>query len=194
VLVLCTGNICRSPMAEVLLADELGRRGVEAAVHSAGLLEDGRPASEHSVTLMAERGLDLSAHASRVMTPTMLEGADLILGMERRHIREAAVLVPACWRRAFTLRELARLVTAAGPRPVAIPLGDWLDTLVAGRTPAAHLGESADDEVADPIGRSLRTYRKCAEALDELGATVVAHLWPPADEAVSPTSLRSTIA
>jgi protein-tyrosine phosphatase len=178
--VLCTGNICRSPMAEALLADALARRGVDAHVHSAGLLEDGRPASGHSVTCMAGRGLDLSAHRSRVMTAELLEGADLIVGMERRHVREAAVLAPASWPRAFTFRELARRAEAAGPRPPGVALADWLAGLVEGRTTAAHLGESGDDDVADPIGRSLRTYAKCAEALDGLVATVVDNLFPDA--------------
>jgi protein-tyrosine phosphatase len=181
-------------MAEVLLADELSRRGVDATVHSAGLLEDGRPASEHSVRVMADRGLDISRHASRVMTPEMLDGADLIIAMERRHVREAAVLAPDRWPRAFTLRELERRLTAAGPRPAAVPLEDWLTEIAADRTPSDHLGESPADDVEDPIGRSLRTYRKCAESLDGLVASVVDHLWPTTDEALSSESLRSTTA
>ena len=186
---LCTGNICRSPMAEVLLADALTRRGVDARVHSAGLLEDGRPASEHSVTCMADRGLDLSAHASRVMTPDLLAGADLVVGMERRHVREAAVLDRAVWPRSFTLRELVRRAEAAGPRPAEVDLGAWLAHLSEGRTTADHLGTSRDDEVADPIGRPLKHYRRCAEDLVDLTARLVALLWPgdaPADQAVTP--------
>jgi protein-tyrosine phosphatase len=181
-------------MAEVLLADALARRGVAAHVSSAGLLEDGRPASEHSVTCMADRGLDLSGHASRKMTPELLAGADLLVGMERRHVREAAVAAPDSWSRAFTLRELARLATAAGPRPADVTLDVWLAHLTADRTTSAHLGASADDDVADPIGRSLRTYRKCADELVSLVATVVDHLWPASGDAVEPDALRSTTA
>ena len=191
---LCTGNICRSPMAEVLLADALARRGVAAHVSSAGLLEDGRPASEHSVACMAGRGLDLSAHRSRAMTAELLGGADLLLGMERRHVREAAVLAPGTWERSFTLRELARRAAEAGPRPADVPLADWLARLAAGRTPDVHLGSSRDDDVADPIGRSLRTYRRCATDLERLVATVVDHLWPATRDAVDPDPVRSTTA
>ena len=180
-------------MAEVLLADELARRGVDATVHSAGLLDDGRPASVHSARLMADRGLDLSAHASRAMTPAMLEAADLIIAMERRHVREAAMLVPASWPRAFTLRELARRVVDVGPRPPDVVLADWLATLGEKRTTAEHLGESSRDDVADPIGRNLRADRKCADELDELVGVVVDHLWP-STEPQPDDALRSTTA
>ncbi len=180
-------------MAEVLLADALSRRGFDATVTSAGLLDDGRPASPHSVTLMAERGLDLSGHASRQMTAEMLEAADLIVGMERRHVREAAVAAPDVWPRAFTLPELARRATAAGPRPDGVPVADWLASLVEGRTTADHLGEDAADDIADPMGRNLRTYRKCATQLDELIEVVADHLVPAVPSESNPT-LRSTTA
>lgn len=184
-------------MAQVLLADALSVRDVDARVHSAGLLDDGRAASEHGVTLMADRGLDLSAHRSRRMTAAMLGAADLIIGMERRHVREAAVLEPSCWPRAFTLPELARRAQAAGPRPAGTALDAWLPTLVEGRTTADHLGSDPRDEVADPYGRSLRTYRRCAEQLDQLVAEVVDGLWPaepPLDPSEPTPTLRSTSA
>ena len=180
-------------MAEVLLADALGRRAFGATVSSAGLLDDGRPASPHSVTPMAERGLDLSGHASRHMTAEMLERADLVVGMERRHVREAAVLVPTAWPRAFTLPELARRATAAGPRPDGVDVADWLTALVEGRTTADHLGDVAADEIADPIGRSLRTYGKCAAQLEELIEVVADRLVPgPPPESDPIPTLRST--
>lgn len=180
-------------MVEVLLADALAQRGVDARVHSAGLLAPGRPASEHSATLMADRGLDLSRHRSRTMTEDLLGGADLVIGMERLHVQEAAVLVREAWPRSFTLRELARRVGVAGPRPVAVPLDEWLRTLSEDRTPADHLGSSADDDVADPYGRSLRAYRRCADDLVGLVDTVVDGLWPvptaaPTDPTADPRS------
>jgi len=181
-------------MAEVLLADALRRRGLDAAVTSAGLLDDGRPASPHSVTLMAERGLDLSGHRSRPMTAEMLVAADLVVGMERRHVREAAVLVPDAWPRAFTLPELARRAGVAGPRPEGVSVADWLATLVEGRTTLDHLGELPADEIADPIGRSLRTYGKCAAQLDDLIEIVADHLVPAVPPDATPTTLRSTTA
>jgi protein-tyrosine phosphatase len=181
-------------MAEVLLAEALARRGVAAHVTSAGLLEDGRPVSEHSVTCMADRGLDLTGHTSRLMTPELLAHADLVIGMERRHVREAAVLDRDSWPRAFTLRELARRAGEAGPRPADVALADWLAQLSADRSPSAHLGAAKGDDVADPIGRSLRTYRRCATDLEQLVTTVVDLLWPATRDAVHPDPVRSTTA
>jgi protein-tyrosine phosphatase len=183
-------------MAEALLADGLARRGVDATVSSAGLLDDGRPADPHSVAVMGDRQLDLSGHASRRMTAELLEAADLIVGMERRHVREAAVAVPEVWPRSFTLRELARRAVAAGPRPADVSLDTWLAELSADRTTADHLGDFTGDDVPDPIGRGVRSFRRCADDLEQLVGVVLDHLWPtePAAAVPSPDALRSTTA
>ena len=82
VLFVCTGNVCRSPMAEVLFIDHLKRSGLDPAqwqVGSAGTwTENGYPASSNSVEVMKERGLDLSQHNSRVVTADLLAQFDLI--------------------------------------------------------------------------------------------------------------------
>jgi protein-tyrosine phosphatase len=87
VLVVCVGNICRSPMAEALLRRELrGQNGY--TVHSAGLgALVGHPASEYSVELMAEIGEDISGHRARQIHPDMVSAADLVLVMEAGHKR-----------------------------------------------------------------------------------------------------------
>ena len=87
ILVVCVGNICRSPMAEALLRGAL--RGTdEISVESAGLgALVGHPASEHSVELMTEMGEDISAHRARQIHPDMVKAADLVLVMEAGHKR-----------------------------------------------------------------------------------------------------------
>jgi protein-tyrosine phosphatase len=87
ILVVCVGNICRSPMAEAVLRDAL-RGQEEVVVESAGLgaLVD-EPASEFSVKLMQERGLDISGHRAQQLTPELVTRADLILVMESGHRR-----------------------------------------------------------------------------------------------------------
>ena len=108
VLFLCTGNICRSPVAEVLLRRRLADLGVPARVRSAGLLRAGIPADAIGQELVAGRGLDLSAHRSRTVSREILLGADLVIGLARQHVREAVVTAPEAWPRTFTLKELVR--------------------------------------------------------------------------------------
>jgi len=94
VLVVCVGNICRSPMAEALLRARLGHRP-RFDVSSAGVSAlVGRPADESAVTLMKERGIDISAHRARQLTPQLTAAADLILVMEAGHERAVYGIAP----------------------------------------------------------------------------------------------------
>jgi len=87
VLLVCTGNICRSPLAEALLVRTLKERGIEGvSVTSAGTgAWDGAPASEGAYLVGLERGLDLSGHRARLLTRELVEQSDLILTMARHH-------------------------------------------------------------------------------------------------------------
>ena len=87
VLVVCVGNICRSPMAEAMLQHELKDK-TDVSVTSAGLGSlAGHAASKHAVALMEERGLDISGHKARQLTPDLISDSDLILVMEAGHRR-----------------------------------------------------------------------------------------------------------
>jgi protein-tyrosine-phosphatase len=86
VLFVCTGNICRSPLAASLLERALKERGLEVTVASAGTgAWDGAPASEGAYLVGLERGLDLSGHRARLLSRELVEQADLILTMARHH-------------------------------------------------------------------------------------------------------------
>jgi len=86
VLFVCTGNICRSPLAASLLERALQERDLEVTVTSAGTgAWDGAPASEGAYLVGLERGLDLSGHRARLLTRELVEQADLILTMARHH-------------------------------------------------------------------------------------------------------------
>jgi protein-tyrosine-phosphatase len=96
VLFVCTGNICRSPLAEVLLRREVAARGLDGvAVASAGTgAWDGAPASEGAYLIALEHQLDLSAHRARLLTRDMVRQADLIFTMSRHHRARVQELDP----------------------------------------------------------------------------------------------------
>jgi len=83
VLILCTGNVCRSPMAEAVLRRLLLDRAPGTRVESAGLgAPVGMPADPHAIELMSERGLDITGHRARRATARMLEEFPVVLVME----------------------------------------------------------------------------------------------------------------
>ncbi len=179
ILVLCTANQCRSPMVEGMLRARIVERGIaDAMVTSAGFLSEGRPATDEAVEVMAMRGIDIGEHRSRVVSAEYLEDADLVLAMARRHVREAAVLTPECFPRTFTLKELLRRADQVGARQAGEPPGDWLARLHVGRSPTQHLGDSPDDDIADPVGSPLRVYKRTARDLDALVEAFVERTFP----------------
>lgn len=85
ILVVCIGNICRSPMAEALLRQMLPA----ARVSSAGLgALVGRPAEPFAQELMRERGIDISAHRARQITAELVRDSELVLVMESGQVRD----------------------------------------------------------------------------------------------------------
>ena len=155
-------------MAAALLSRRLDDAGVKAVVSSAGLLFDGKPATDHGLAVMADRGIDTSGHRSRKLRSEMLASADIVIGMAREHVREAAALVPDAWGRAFTLKEIVRLGEERGGRAPGEPVEQWLARLNEGRRRHDLLGDSAGDDVDDPIGGPRRSYQRTAEELDDL--------------------------
>jgi protein-tyrosine-phosphatase len=93
ILFVCTGNTCRSPMAEALLREAAAARGLEVVVSSAGAgAWDGAPVSEGAYLVGLENGLDLSNHRARLLTREIVRGADLILVMSGHHLARVAEL------------------------------------------------------------------------------------------------------
>lgn len=169
-------------MAEALLRGRLAQVDPTVAVSSAGLYPGGHPATQHAIATMADRGLDLAPHRSRQVGPDLVQGADLVLGMAREHVREVAVLEPDSVDRTFSLKELVRLAEANGGRRSGERLDDWLRRVGVSRRRDDLIGVGHDDEydIDDPIGRGRADYEVTANEIDGLLAKLVALAWPTA--------------
>jgi protein-tyrosine phosphatase len=172
IVVICSGNICRSPMAEALLAHDLGVRGVLARVTSVGTLDLDSPADPLAVQVIAERGIDISPHRSHVMTEQSLAGADLVIGMAREHVRAATLVDPSVYARAFTLRELVRRAQSNGGPVKGEPVWSWGVHLTADRQFTDLLGASPVDDIEDPIGQNIEFFRYVASEIADLSAAL----------------------
>lgn len=175
-LFVCTGNVCRSPMAEALARRLLAGR--EIRVRSAGILGPGRTATPETVEALARRGLDASSHRSRLLGDALEPLPDLMVGMAREHVRDVADLRPDLLPRTFTLKELVRRADAAGPRRPGEDLGAYLGRIAAGRRPSQLVGASLADDIPDPIGMPPQVYERCADEIAALVGGMVARLWP----------------
>lgn len=184
ILTVCTGNICRSPVAESLL-----RRGLsgfpDIAVASAGtgaLVGAGIP--EPALRLLSADGLDGEGHRSRQLTAALVRDADLVLAMAREHRRAVVELVPAATRRTFTVRELARVAEFLGEEPgPPIPAEDpsaRMRAAVLHAAGARGMVPQPDDprewDVIDPHRQSDEVFRRSFDQLTPAVASVIAFL------------------
>ena len=137
ILFLCTGNVCRSPMAEGLFRHAVKGRG-EFCILSAGLgAVDGEPPTHHSVQAMKEIGIDISRQRSRALTTELVKQADLILGMTHSHTDTVALLYPQAVEKTFLLREFD-------------------ETL-----------EAYEKDISDPIGSPYHIYAECRDQIEQ---------------------------
>ena len=122
ILLVCSGNTCRSPLAAAILTEKLEWTPdySDAVVQSAGTTAwDGTPASEGSYLVALERGLDLSGHRARMLTADQVRNADIIFTMSDAHTRRVAELGGE--QKVFTLADYAG--NPDGRRDVGDPMG-----------------------------------------------------------------------
>lgn len=118
VLIVCTGNSCRSPMAEGWLRDELERRGLseEIEISSCGVgTRDGMPATPEAVFVMKNREVDISEHRSRQCTREDILSADVILAMSQQHALFITSMMPSA-------REKIKVLNVMDPIGMSLPV------------------------------------------------------------------------
>lgn len=173
----CTGNICRSALAEQLLRLRLS--DLPGTVNSAGTYGlDGVAMPADAVKLAVGYGVSTemaTAHRSRPLTPAILRTPDLVLAMAREHRRAIVELAPAQLRSAFTLREFARLAADASDADIIAAASSHSDpssrlragvAVVASRRGMAPPAATPDDDdIVDPYRRSWATYQRSGQQL-----------------------------
>ena len=176
ILTVCSGNICRSPLAEQLLRVGLAS-WPEVTVASAGTIGlTGQGMPDEAADLSRHFGGEPSGHVARVLTAEHLSEASLVFAMSREHRRAIVELFPRAIRYTFTIREFARLVSGVNDEDLddaaALPLHDVVgrfSTLVgfaASQRGAVSPPESPDDDdVVDPYRRSDEVYAESARQL-----------------------------
>src|SRR5712691_3689440 len=137
ILFVCTGNVCRSPMAEGIFRQAVRGRG-NYRVLSAGLgALEGQPPSMYAVQAVKELGIDISDQRSRALTPEMVQQADYIFGMTHSHIDTVMLLYPQAAEKTFLLREF----------------DETLDLF--------------EKDISDPIGGQYEVYLNCRDQIEQ---------------------------
>ncbi|MCU1532976.1 MAG: low molecular weight phosphatase family protein [Arthrobacter sp.] len=182
ILTVCTGNICRSPVAERLLQAGLDQvRPGAFRVQSAGTRAMvGDPVQPGSAGIISTYGGSSEGFAARQLTPKILRDTDLVLTMATRHRGEVLQMDPSLLRRTFTIREFARMVDILAqrdtdPSPVADVAALWRE-LPARAASVRHLAlaeDASDNDVVDPYRRSEETYRQMEDELSPAILTIL---------------------
>lgn len=163
VMTVCTGNMCRSPLAERLLAARSAAAGLDVVVDSAGTrAANGVEIHRETLRVLEGYGGDASGFASRLLTPRVLKGHDLVVTATRAHRDAVQELAPLLWKKTYTILEVAKLADAD-------------ESLTLAGLARARLGIDTDDpalDVEDPIGREPevfdRTGAQISDAVDSI--------------------------
>lgn len=102
ILFVCVGNVCRSPTAEVMMQRELRGRGIQVASAGLGALV-GHPVDETAQQILLEHGFDAAEHRARQINSGILASADLVLVMERKHLKSISEQMPEASGKSFLL-------------------------------------------------------------------------------------------
>lgn len=178
-LFVCTGNIHRSPVAERLFASRTQRLPVDvSSAGTAGLTGHGIDAA--SALALRELGVDPAGHRARRLTPALIAEADLVLTAGVEHRARVVQNDPSALRRAFTMREFARLGDGLGPVSKTSTSGLRERVLeVAARRGIVPAAAPGQDDIGDPFGASLEVVRACVAQLNTAVDGIVSALGLP---------------
>lgn len=182
VLFVCTANLCRSPMAELLLRDAVAGRPDRDrwSIGSAGTrTRGGRPVHPSAAAVLAEYGIDSGAFVSRSLTRTVPRDHDLVLTATRVHRADVVRADPPVLSRVFTIRQFAYLLDGPTPAPTGRvdEIGPaWLSLARASR--ADRPGRTDEDDIPDPVDEPIAAFRQLAVELVD-AFTVMLRSVPP---------------
>jgi protein-tyrosine phosphatase len=185
VIFVCTGNICRSPMAEQMLIQKAEKNKLPIKVVSAGVMAmTGDPMTPQSADAMTKRGFAPTKHVSQDLTPKLLEEADLVLTATLDHRSAIARMLPKASKYSFTIDEFARLTSflRADPefqeefkkkpketRDQYLKRAIQEAVLLRGMVPT----NLDPKDVIDPYGESIEVYNQVAEHIDVMLEIIV---------------------
>jgi len=169
IVLVCSANLCRSPMAEYLLRKYIEENKLPVRVSSAGThAKPDMPMHPLARQALASLQIEVPSFTSRQLTSTIVDRSNIILTMTDAQRSWVVKKFPAAVQRTYLLSQFSRLVGAADPvAPVAA--GEWGPSLIGravhGRTLVQPLVEGRDIE--DPIGRPLRQFQNCARLIEQ---------------------------
>ncbi|MEZ5310107.1 MAG: hypothetical protein R2735_05860 [Microthrixaceae bacterium] len=184
ILMVCYANLCRSPMAEVMLSARLretfGQRSHDSwRVTSAGIYAaEGYPIHQDSLAVLTELGYFERGESSRQVTEEIIRAADLILTADREQRSFVVRLHPPAVKKTYTLRQFGRLCAAGRSTEPGLVIsgGQDLEALAHIGRPRASRAAAEDDEIPDPVGEDVQAFRATAymisQSIDQmLGST-----------------------
>lgn len=176
ILFVCTGNTCRSPMAESMMRHLMKERGIEAEVRSAGVSAwNGTPMSDHAQQVLQHRKMDNPDFSSQLLSASLVEWADLVLTLTSGHKRHVLQLFPEVSEKTFTLNEYANQSQQDSS------LEEWTSFTAELQMKIAQGIQPTEEEItryytlqqklpnmdiADPYGGSLEDYQMTAQEIE----------------------------
>lgn len=176
IVFLCTGNRCRSPMAEAFVRD--AAKDLPVSVSSAGLLDLGPVgAPEEVLDIVGGMGVELSRHRARSLASVDVSRADLVIGFEHQHVAAAVVEAGVPPERTFSMMEIVRLLESVEPPEAGDPVERARLSIARAETLRKSTSFVANEDIADPFGRRRKVYAASAAQISDLSKRLVVGLF-----------------